>query len=89
MFKTGYLFKETHSDVHYVRENHGKAGDEYSKNFTQDKTEAITFASKQEALDCVMGLMACFKRDTEYRWTPVVLDLENDDVIRVIDSRWH
>jgi hypothetical protein len=89
MFKAGYLFKETHSDVHYVREDHGKAGDEYRENFTRDAAEAATFASQQEALDCVTGLMAHFERDDDYRWTPVALNLENGDITKVIDSRWH
>lgn len=89
MYKTGYLFKETHDEVHYVREGYGCPGDDYGVNFTPLADEAAIFKSWREAMGCIMLLMEYFERDDDYRWTPVVIDLGSGSVTKVIDSRWH
>lgn len=89
MFKAGYKFKEDHEQIHYVRVDHGVCGDEYEVNFARSEEVAEMFVSREEARACVLSLMANFERDHDYRWTPVIVDLETGKLEMIIDSRWH
>jgi hypothetical protein len=89
MFLAGYLFKETHTDVHYVREGYGQRGDDYRVNFTEISAEALEFPTQEKALNCVMDLMADFEPDQDYRWTPVTIDLDTGRSKKIMDTRWH
>ena len=87
MFKTGYKFKETHSDIHFVKISHGEPNEEYDVNFSRDEKEARIFDSKQEAENCILNLMKNWERDDEYRWTPVIVSQQS--VTNLILSKWH
>ncbi|SET91874.1 hypothetical protein SAMN04487962_1453 [Marinobacter segnicrescens] len=89
MFVAGYLFKETHNDVHYVRTEHGGTGDGYRMNFTTEPTEARGFPNHNDAIECVMQLMADFEWDPDYRWTPVTVDMTSGKMVKIMDARWH
>lgn len=89
MFVAGYLFKETHTDVHYVRNGHGLPGDEYEVNFSRASTETAEFSTRSEARKRVMQLMAVFKPDPDYRWTPVTIDMVTGNIVKVLDTWWH
>lgn len=89
MFKSGYKFKETHTDIHFVREGHGTPGDAYKVNFTQEEDQGKLFASEDEAERVVMHLMSVFERDDDYRWTPVIMNLETGARRMIISDRWH
>lgn len=88
MFLAGYLFKETHTDVHYVRSGHGQPGDDYTVNFSTDSTQAAIFMTCSEALRCVAQLMADFEPDPDYRWPPVTIDMTTGDIVKFNDTRW-
>lgn len=86
MFQAGYLFKPSHTDIHYVRRGHGQPGDDYRNNFTQNVAEAKHFATKKEALDAILWLMEAFEPDPEYCWTPVAIDTDTGLAERVFST---
>lgn len=88
-FKAGYKFKETHSDIHFVRKSHGVAGGDYSENFTRDAEEARLFSTDKDAEHCIMELMRNVKRDNDYRWTPVICNQTTNTNRMILSSRWH
>ena len=88
-FLAGYKFKPTHTDVHFVRDGHGQAGDEYAANFTMEQTEALRFSSAEDAETAIKALMQGFGRDDDYQWTPVIIDLEANRERVILSSRWH
>ena len=88
-FTAGYKFKESHPQIHYVKVGHGQVGDEYGKNFSQDGEEAKPFATSNQAESCILNLMQNFQRDDDYRWTPVIIDLDDNSHKLIISSEWH
>jgi hypothetical protein len=85
--RAGYKFKETHIDIHYIKTNHGRAGEPYSVNFTEEIDCAKVFEKQTDAEDLIMKLMSKFERHDDYRWTPIIL---NENMRKtIICSQWH
>lgn len=84
MFQAGYLFKPSHTDIHYVREGHGLPGADYGENFTRNVVEAKSFATQGEAADSILSLLMECDRDPEYCWTPVTIDTETGCVAKML-----
>lgn len=73
--RAGYLFKPTHSEVHFVKKGHGSSGDDYGVNFTREVDDSKIFSSEDEAKECIYSLLSDLDIDDEYVWTPVITDV--------------
>ena len=89
MFKAGYKFKPNHSEIHFIKNNHKRAGSLYSTNFTTEANLAKLFTTKGEAEECINRLMNSFKKDDDYRWTPIILNIESGESRIIINSKWY
>ncbi len=83
LFTTGYLFKPTHTEVHFLKRGYGVAGDEYKVNFSTSIEDAETFASEDEARDSIYCVLLGVDLDDEYEWTPVIADA-NGSIVKDI-----
>ena len=88
-YLAGYKFKETHDEIHYIKRDHGRAGKPYQVNFSTDIGDAKPYPTLIEAEKGIAELMFKFERDPEYRWTPVLINLETLEISMRILSRWH
>ncbi len=86
---TGFKFKETHPEIHYLINEHAGPRDDYDSNYSRDVEHARAFASADEAEDCIMEMMQHVERDRDYRWTPIIINSATGESKTIISSKWH
>ena len=87
--RVGYLFKPTHSEIHYVSQVFtGTLQSDYDKNFTTNPAKAYTGTDKEKAKTLIADLVSKFKPDDEYVWTPVLIDAEQSTYQRCVSGVW-
>jgi secreted PhoX family phosphatase len=88
-FSAGYLFKPDHVEIHFVKKSAtGDMRRSYRHNFTTDQREAMIGKDEARAKQAIEKLVAKFKADDEYTWTPVVIDVEQNTYQRLIYGKW-
>ncbi|WCE30062.1 hypothetical protein [Vibrio sp. SCSIO 43137] len=89
-FRAGYLFKPTHTEIHYVKK--GATGDmrrRYHQNFTLYTYEALV-GFNLELIKVKIEEVVSKKKPSQYdyEWTPVVVDVATNTYFRYFDQQW-
>lgn len=87
-YRAGYIFKPTHNEIHYIKK--GATGDlrsAYTKNFTTNKSEAVTSENIEKAKSVIVGLVEKFP-DDEYTYTPVIVSVASNTFKRFLNGKW-
>jgi hypothetical protein len=78
MFKSGFIYKPTHKQVHFIRKDaefNRRLG--YEKKFTLDETEAKVYNDEFEAKKEIDFLMPPSKPN--YEFTPITININTGE----------
>lgn len=77
IFMTGYKFKPTHSDIHYVTAHTlaSLSADPNTYAFSTDIAHAMQFNNESDATRAIYTAIANFSESDDYEWTPVLVDV--------------
>ncbi|RUM56311.1 MAG: hypothetical protein DSY85_03170 [Marinomonas sp.] len=87
MYKIGYLFKPTHTDIHYVRQpSRVDLRRRYEVNFTTNGRFANTVTDIDTAKELIVKIVDRFKKNDGYQYTPVLINTETGRYERYINN---
>jgi len=89
-FNVGYLFKPTHDEIHFLKIGaNGDMRKKYSNNFTTNIELAEVGKNEEKAKNFIVKLVSKFPDDDDYKWTPVIVDIDNKTYKRFTHGQWH